>query len=160
MSNQLKASAMRVQEFLSRHGHEFVVKELPSSTRTAIDAANAIGCSVGQIAKSLIFKDNNTDSPILIVASGTNRVSTDKVEKATGITLAKADAEFVRERVGYAIGGVPPVAHKEQIRTLLDPDLKKYASIWAAAGTPNAVFELKAGDLQKLTGGEWIELAK
>ena len=158
--NQLKPSAQRVQDFLATHGSDYLVKELPGSTRTARDAAEAIGCEVAQIAKSLIFRDVDSGNPILIIASGTNRVSLPKVEEATGIKIGKADAEFVKERVGYAIGGVPPVAHYSDVVTILDPDLKKYQTIWAAAGTPNAVFELKPHELDRLTNGRWVPLAE
>lgn len=156
----LKSSAQRVQDFLAAHQSGCLVKELPGSTRTARDAAEAIGCEVAQIAKSLIFKDEDSGNPILIIASGINRVSVPKVQEATGIKIGKADAEFVKERVGYAIGGVPPVAHHSDVVTILDPDLKKYRTIWAAAGTPNAVFELNPHDLDRLTEGRWVPLAE
>jgi prolyl-tRNA editing enzyme YbaK/EbsC (Cys-tRNA(Pro) deacylase) len=158
--NQLKPSAQRVQDFLTSYGSEYLVKELPGSTRTARDAAKAIGCEVAQIAKSLIFRDEDSGNPVLIIASGTNRVSLTKVQQATGLKIGKADAEFVRERIGYAIGGVPPVAYNNDVVTILDPDLKKYQTIWAAAGTPNAVFELKPDELDRLTNGRWIPMAE
>ena len=160
MNEIQKPSAKRVQEFLTANGFNFSVKELPSSTRTAAEAAKSIGCTVSQIAKSLIFKDTKSGNPVLVVASGSNQVDTAKVERATGLRLAKVNALFVKERVGYVIGGVPPIAHNENIRTILDPDLKQYVSIWAAAGTPNAVFELESNDLESLTNGTWVELAK
>lgn len=160
MSLELKASSQRVQDFLSQHGQQFVVKQMPASTRTAAEAAQAVGCSIGQIAKSLIFKDKQTGDPVLIVASGANMVCTKKVEQATGIKLGKADADFVREKVGYAIGGVPPVAHHAKVTTILDPSLQSYEAIWAAAGTPNSLFELHSKDLELLTQGTWVELAK
>ena len=160
MSEELKASSAKVQACLSQHGYEFIVQQLPASTRTATEAAKAIGCSVPQIAKSLIFKNAETSEPILVIASGSNMVCTDKIEKAIGLKLSKANAQFVREKIGYAIGGVPPIAHKEKVTTIIDPDLKQYDTLWAAAGTPNSVFELKAGDLESLTGGRWVELAK
>ncbi|WP_070965569.1 YbaK/EbsC family protein [Vibrio sonorensis] len=160
MSQQLKTSSSKVQDFLSQHGHEFVVQQMPASTRTAAEAADAIGCTVSQIAKSLIFKHGETGEPVLVVASGTNMVCTDKVKLATGITLEKANATFVREKVGYAIGGVPPVAHNDKVHTLLDSDLKQYAEIWAAAGTPNSVFALNPKNLGELTSGTWIDLSK
>ena len=87
-------------------------------------------------------------------------VCADKIEQQTGIPLEKANAAFVREKVGYAIGGVPPVAHTAKVQTLLDQDLKQYGEIWAAAGTPNTVFRLKAADLDSLTGGQWLDVAK
>ena len=160
MTESLKSSAGRVQEYLSRYDCDFVVKELPGSTRTAKDAAEGIGCSVSQIAKSLIFRDRISGNPVLVIASGSNRVSTSKIESVLDVRLDKADPDFVKARVGYAIGGVPPVAHLEPLLTILDPDLKNYDVIWAAAGTPNAVFELVPGDLTKLTGGRWVPLAK
>lgn len=158
--NQLKPSAQRVQDFLAAHRSDYLVKQLPGSTRTAIDAAEAIGCEVAQIAKSLIFRDEDSGNPVLIITSGTNRVSLTKVEEATGLKIGKADAEFVKQRVGYAIGGVPPVAHNSDVVTILDPDLKKYRTIWAAAGTPNAVFELQPHELDRLTNGQWVPLAE
>lgn len=160
MEPGLSNSAKRVQEFLFMRGFTFEVKELPSSTRTSQEAADSIGCTVSQIAKSLVFRDKETDRPILVIASGSNRVDVKKIQRATGLKLGKADGNYVKERVGYAIGGVPPVAHNEPLETILDPDLKKYDVIWAAAGTPFAVFQLKPADLEPLTNGKWIELAE
>ena len=134
--NKLKASAQRVQDFLAAHQAGYLVKELPSSTRTARDAAEAIGCQVAQIAKSLIFRDEDSGHLILIIVSGINRVALLKVQEATGLKIAKATADFVKQRVGNAIGGVPPVAHDDDVVTILDPDLKKYQKIWAAAVPP------------------------
>ncbi|QFT39810.1 MULTISPECIES: YbaK/EbsC family protein [unclassified Vibrio] len=160
MSMELKSSSLKVQEFLSRNGQDFVVQEMPSSTRTASDAAESIGCTVSQIAKSVIFKHGETGEPVLVVASGANMVCADKVKEATGIVLTKADASFVREKVGYAIGGVPPVAHHSSVHTILDNDLNQYSEIWAAAGTPNSVFKLNPQKLGELTQGQWVDLAK
>jgi len=160
MQTSLKTSSEKVQAFLNQHGQEFIVQQMPDSTRTAVDAANAIGCTVDQIAKSLIFRNKTSGEAVLIVASGTNVVCMDKVKASTGITLEKADAAFVREKVGYAIGGVPPVAHNEQVTTILDASLQQHETIWAAAGTPNSVFKLAPQDLNTLTNGEWIMLAK
>lgn len=158
MTNVTKTSAKRVQEYLRSYDFDFTVKEFQESTRTALDAANAIGCEVSQIAKSLIFRDKKSNTPVLVVASGANMVCTRKIEKAMGVKLGKADADFVREHTGYAIGGVPPIAHKEKIMTVLDADLQQVETIWAAAGTPNAMFALQASQLANLTDGEWIEL--
>lgn len=160
MKSSLSQNARRVQDCLAALGFSFEVKELPGSTRTAAEAAASIGCSIGQIAKSLIFKDDRTDQPVLVVASGDNRVDLAKVGKATGLVLVKADGRYVKENVGYAIGGIPPVGHDRPLRTLLDPDLQRYQQIWAAAGTPFAVFALAPFDLPAMTGGEWIELAQ
>ena len=160
MSQELRDSARRVQDYLSERGFDFQVKELQSSTRTAQEAADSIGCGVAQIAKSLIFRDKATELPVLIVASGANRVDIKKVQRTTGIKLGRADGNYVKENVGYAIGGVPPVAHNTPLKTLLDPDLRNHETIWAAAGTPFAMFELGAEDLESLTGGMWVELSE
>ncbi len=160
MNDELSASAKRVQDFLAQKGFSFNVKEFPDSTRTSQDAANAIGCEVGQIAKSLVFKDTNSNQPILIIASGSNRVDVNKVQQSENMILGKANGKFVKEKVGFAIGGIPPVAHNQPLQTLLDEDLKKYDIIWAAAGTPNAVFELNPMDLESMTEGKWIDLAE
>lgn len=160
MSQQLPGSAQRVQDFLSANGFTCAVQQLPGSTRTAQEAADNVGCTVSQIAKSLIFKDKATKQPILIIASGSNRVDIKKIHQATGLQLGKADGNFVKETVGYAIGGIPPVGHTTPLRTILDPDLKKYQTIWAAAGTPFAVFRLHPNELAIMTGGEWIDLAE
>ena len=160
MGTELSDSAKRVQNFLSAKGFSFDVKELPSSTRTAQEAADSIECTVPQIAKSLVFKEKKTNCPILIIASGSNRVDVKKIQKYTGLKLGKADGKFVKNRVGYAIGGVPPVGHNEPLETLLDEDLKQYETIWAAAGTPFAVFQLRPADLEPLTNGKWIDLAE
>jgi prolyl-tRNA editing enzyme YbaK/EbsC (Cys-tRNA(Pro) deacylase) len=160
MTTILSDSAKRVQDFLHSKGFSFEVKELPGSTRTAQEAADSIGCSVSQIAKSLVFKDKKTDRPVLVIASGSNRVDLKKIQKSTGFELGRADGNYVKERVGYAIGGVPPAGHIEPLETILDPDLKKYDVIWAAAGTPFAVFMLKPIDLEVLTEGKWVELSE
>lgn len=159
MSTQLTGSAKRVQDFLVDNGFSCTVKELPDSTRTADEAAKAIGCEVAQIAKSLIFIDRMSGNPILVIASGANQVDVRKIESSTGLHLIKADGKFVKERVGFAIGGVPPVGHQEKIRTFLDPTLMNYEWIWAAAGTPFAVFRLSSNEIQKMTHGEFIDLA-
>ena len=160
MESKLSDSAKRVQDFLSAKGYSFKVRELPGSTRTAQEAADSIGCAVAQIAKSLVFREKGTSLPILVIASGSNRVDLAKIERETGLRLGKADGNFVKEKVGYVIGGIPPVGHNEPLETILDPDLKNYDEIWAAAGTPFAVFQLKPADLEPLTNGRWVELAE
>lgn len=157
--SMLKPSAQRVQKALAAHGLGLEVREFPASTRTAEDAAAAIGCTVAQIAKSLIFRGKTTDRPVLVIASGVNRVDEKKVSTLIGEKIGKADAEFVRARTGFAIGGVPPVGHLEPPITLIDRDLLALSEIWAAAGTPNAVFRLTPGDLAILTGGQVAEVA-
>ena len=156
--NKLSKSASRVQDFLKTKGLEFKVVELSASTRTANDAANAIGCTVAQIVKSLIFCTKETKRPILVLASGVNRVDEKLVSNHVGEKIEKADAAFALEVTGYAIGGIPPVAHKKQIITFIDQDLLQYPELWAAAGTPNAVFCLKSVNLQDLTLGKVVNI--
>lgn len=156
MSTNLKKSAEKVQNVLNEFGFELNVVEFSDSTRTSEDAAKAIGCTVGQIAKSLIFKGKTTEKPILIVASGPNRVNEKAVKEYTGEKLGKADAAFVLEHTGFAIGGIPPIAHKEPITTFVDEDLLKFDEIWAAAGTPNAVFKLTPKILLEITKAKVI----
>ena len=150
MTSELSHSAMRVQEYLAARGHALRVVELADSTRTAADAAGAIGCEVAQIVKSLVFRAKDSGRPVLVVASGVNRVDEAKVAALLGEPVGKADAAFVRERTGFAIGGVPPVGHAERIVTIMDEDLQQYGEIWAAAGTPHAVFRLTPDILREL----------
>lgn len=160
MTAGLQDSAQRVQAFITAKGFSFTVRELPGSTRTAEEAARSIGCEVAQIAKSLVFKEEGSGQPVLVIASGAHKVDVGKIEEATGWKLGRADGRYVKERVGYAIGGIPPVGHTVPLTTILDRELKKHAVIWAAAGTPFAVFALRPGDLQPLTGGRWLDLAQ
>jgi prolyl-tRNA editing enzyme YbaK/EbsC (Cys-tRNA(Pro) deacylase) len=156
MSDPLSPSAQRVQDALARLGLALQVVELPGSTRTAVEAAQAIGCQVGQIVKSLVFKGKRSGRPVLVAASGPNRVDERKIEALISEPLGKADAEFVRQRTGFVIGGVPPVGHSELLETFIDQDLLQYEEIWAAAGTPHAVFHLTPADLVRITGGRVI----
>ncbi|THB70048.1 MAG: YbaK/EbsC family protein [Desulfobulbaceae bacterium] len=160
MKKPLSNSAQKVQDYLSGQGYDLKVIERDDSTRTAAEAAESVGCKVGQIAKSLIFRNKRDSSPILIVASGANRVDTKKVSAVLGFKLGRADGNYVKEHVGFAIGGIPPVGHLNKLQTILDPDLKKYDSIWAAAGTPHALFEITPDALQDITDGIWVELAE
>lgn len=155
---EISTSAQKVQQTLDIHGLSRKVTELPSSTRTAPEAAQAIGCQVGQIAKSLIFKGKRSGRPILVIASGANRVSEEKLEKLILEPLGKADAEFVRMQTGFAIGGIPPVGHNQPLLTFIDKDLLQYEDIWAAAGTPQAVFNLTPEELVRITQGEVCDL--
>lgn len=158
MNNSLSKSAQSVQDILIKKGFEFKVVELSASTHTANDAANTIGCEVAQIIKSLVFKTKETNKPILVLASGSNRVSEKVIETQVGEKIEKADADFIREITGFAIGGVPPVGHKQIIDTFIDSDLLHFKELWAAAGTPNAVFSLNSADLENLTGGKIISI--
>ncbi|MGM9988199.1 MAG: YbaK/EbsC family protein [Bacillaceae bacterium] len=151
MSSTLKKSSQKIQEKLNEFGLELQVVELAASTRTSQEAADAIGCTVSQIAKSLIFKGKNSQKPILIVASGTNRVNEKRIKEYIGEKLDKADANFVLEWTGFAIGGIPPLGHTNPITTFIDEDLLQYDEIWAAAGTPNSVFKLTPAILVEIT---------
>ena len=158
MGDGLSSSAKKFQAILENSSYDLQVIELPDSTRTAVEAAQAVGCQVGQIVKSLIFKAKRSQRPILVVASGNNRVNEKRIEARIGEPLGKADAEFVRAKTGFAIGGVPPIGHLEPPQTFIDQDLFQYEEIWAAAGTPHAVFRLTPQILRELTGGEVIEI--
>jgi prolyl-tRNA editing enzyme YbaK/EbsC (Cys-tRNA(Pro) deacylase) len=150
-------SALKVQAVL---GEDFEVLEFETSTRTAAEAAAAIGCTVGQIAKSLIFRAVDSGRPVLAIASGSVRVDEARLSEILGEDIGRADAAFVREQTGYAIGGVPPVGHRSQSVILIDETLLTFDTIWAAGGTPNAVFRLKPDDLVRLTGGTVAAIAQ
>lgn len=153
MSPQLSPSAQKVQEAL---GPGYTVLESEVPTRTAQQAADRVGCTLGQIVKSLIFRGATSGKPILVLTSGANRVDEAKVSGYAGESLGRADPDFVRQVTGFAIGGIPPLAHAQPMETYLDEDLLQFASIWAAAGTPNALFELTPAQLQELTGGRIV----
>ena len=156
--NNLKSSAQRVQSALERLGLSLQVVELPASTRTAAEAADSIGCTLGQIAKSLVFKTRQTNKPILVIASGKNRVDEKIIANLVGEKIGKADADFVRQHTGFSIGGVPPVGHNELIETFIDADLIAYNEIWAAAGTPYAVFRTTGDVLLRATKGKVVTI--
>lgn len=148
-------SIMAVEQALLDAALSLDVRVLAASTRTAVDAATAIGCRVGQIVKSLLFKSVETGKPVLVLASGTNRVDETKISTMVGDKIIKADAAFTRESTGFAIGGVAPIGHKMKIPfVFIDEDLLHYDQLWAAAGTPHAVFSLAPADLIKLTNGK------
>ena len=151
------SSALKVQAAL---GDRFQVLEFDSSTRTAADAAAAIGCEVAEIAKSLIFRGQTSGRAVMIIASGVDRVDEKKAAAAVGEPIARADADFVREATGFAIGGVPPIGHKTKPVVLIEEQLMRFAEIWAAAGTPNAVFCLTPSDLVEMTGGRVAAVAR
>lgn len=158
MNDSLSPSAQKVQDALNKLGLALQVVELPASTRTAKEAAQAIGVEVGQIVKSLIFKAKRSGRPILVIASGVNRVNEKTIEGLIQEPLGKADADFVRQRTGFVIGGVPPLGHSEPLETFVDEDLLRYDEVWAAAGTPHAVFRLSPADLERMTGGRLISI--
>jgi prolyl-tRNA editing enzyme YbaK/EbsC (Cys-tRNA(Pro) deacylase) len=151
MQEKTTSSVGTVKDFLKEHGFSGDVVELGESARTAEQAAQAVGVGVGQICKSLVFRGKQTMNAVLVVTSGSNRVDEKKISRLLSEPIEKADADFVREHTGYAIGGVPPIAHATKITTLIDEDLLKHDEIWAAAGHPNAVFKLTPEQLLTLT---------
>lgn len=150
----LSPSAQKVQDALAASGFTQQVVEFSQTTRSSAEAAAAIGCEVGDIAKSILFRAANSGQAVMVIASGTNRIDEKKVATLLGEKLKKADPDFVRNATGYAIGGVPPLGLASKIRIFVDLDLKKRPRIWAAAGTPNAVFPLSFDDLVRMTAGE------
>lgn len=136
----------------------YPVSTFPAGTRTAVDAAAAIGCDVAQIVKSLVFR-KDSGGALLVLASGRSRVDEAKVGALVGEPIGKADAAFVREVTGFAIGGVPPAGHGEPIDTLVDQDLLSLGELWAAAGTPQTVFPIAAEELVRVTGGRVADVA-
>ncbi len=151
---QLSSSAQKIQALLNSLGYNYTVIEHAESTRTAQEAADRAGCELGQIVKSLIFRGKTSGKPILVLTSGVNRVDEKRISGYAGESISRADADFVRTVTGYAIGGVPPIGHNEKMETYLDEDFLQYKMVWAAAGTPNAIFELTIDDLQKMTEGK------
>jgi prolyl-tRNA editing enzyme YbaK/EbsC (Cys-tRNA(Pro) deacylase) len=151
-------TALRTSALLREAGLDARVVEFEQPTRTSAEAAAAIGCAVAEIAKSIVFRGRTSGQAVIVVASGDNRVSEAKVAATLGEPLARADADFVRAATGYAIGGVAPIGHTQPVKLLLDEDLKRFETIWAAAGTPFSVFPLKPEELRRLTGAEWTDV--
>jgi len=151
--SEFPASVRRVAEALDAHGHEGGIRFLEESARTAAEAAAALGCSVAEIAKSIVFRRRDDDAPVVVITSGDNRVDRAKVSALVG-DVGKADADFVREATGFAIGGVSPVGHRSETVLLVDRDLGRFETVWAAAGHPHAVFPLTPGQLAAWTGVE------
>ena len=147
----LPDGVQRVAAALQEKGHPHGPRMLDNSARTAQEAADALGIAVGQIAKSIIFRRKSDDAAVLVVTSGDRRVDEKKVEAHVG-KVGRADADFVKSRTGFSIGGVSPVAHATPPVTLIDQDLLRFDVVWAAAGHPHSVFPLQPGDLQRLTG--------
>ncbi|MEZ4866936.1 MAG: YbaK/EbsC family protein [Caldilineaceae bacterium] len=154
----LKASAQRVQDTLSALGFTNQVFELTEPARSAPEAATALGCAVGQIAKSLVFKGVQSERAILVIASGAHRVNEKLMATHVGEKLTKPDANFVREQTGFAIGGIPPVGHTQPLQTYIDEELLHQPQIWAAAGHPHALFALTPAELVRMTGGHVVTM--
>lgn len=151
-------TAQRIQRLLEEAGIVSTVVEFEQPTRTSAEAAAAVGCTVAEIAKSVVFRAKTSGQAVVIVASGENRVSEDKVSALVGEKLGRADADFVRESTGFAIGGVAPLGHSKPVKLFLDADLQRFERIWAAAGTPFTVFPVTPADLAKLTGAAWSDV--
>lgn len=160
MTITLHPKAAFIQDELTRSGLTCQVIEMPDSTRTAQEAADAIGTTVAQIVKSLVFRAKTSGQAVIVLASGINRVDEKRIRDLIGETIEKADADFVREQTGYAIGGVAPLGYPQPLRTFIDEDLLQYAEIWAAAGTPHAVFSLSPEELISISHGEVSPIKK
>jgi prolyl-tRNA editing enzyme YbaK/EbsC (Cys-tRNA(Pro) deacylase) len=157
MAEQTSGSLERVRAALLAAGHADTISEFPQTTRTAEEAAAAIGCTVAQIAKSIVFRSGI--QAVVVVASGTNRVDPARAASALNIELSRADAGFIRQATGFAIGGVSPVGHLNPPLMLIDHDLLALDPIWAAAGTPNHIFQTTTANLIRLTGATVAEVA-
>ncbi|TMH66213.1 MAG: YbaK/EbsC family protein [Betaproteobacteria bacterium] len=145
-------TALRTSQLLREAGIDTHVVEFEQPTRTSVEAAAAIGCSVAEIAKSIVFRGQDSGQAVVVIASGDNRVSEAKVAAELGEPLTRADADFVRTTTGYAIGGVAPIGHSQPVKLLLDEDLRRFETVWAAAGTPFSVFPVRPDQLRALTG--------
>jgi len=156
--NALPPAAERVQKAAEALGLDVTVMIMPASTHTAEQAAAAAGCTIGQIVKSLIFQGKTSKKPYLLLVSGTNRVNEKAVAVTLGEPIARPDATFVRDETGFAIGGIPPLGHDRKLVPYLDADLLQYGTVWAAAGTPNAVFEVSPQALKDATGAVVISV--
>jgi prolyl-tRNA editing enzyme YbaK/EbsC (Cys-tRNA(Pro) deacylase) len=156
--HQSGGSTVQVQQALRECGLSTVVREMPASTRTAKEAAAAIGCGVGQIAKSLVFRGRESGRPLLVIVSGTNRVNEPAFAALVGEPIERATPDFARETTGYAIGGIPPVGLVRPMSVWMDRDLLVYEQIWAAAGTPFAVFSIPPRELQRVSGAALVDV--
>jgi prolyl-tRNA editing enzyme YbaK/EbsC (Cys-tRNA(Pro) deacylase) len=146
----------RVREALIAAGQDETIRAFPEGTRSAVDAARAVGCSVAQIVKSLVFRAG--EDPVLILMSGSNRVDLTKASHVLGLRLEAADGTWVRKTTGFAIGGVAPIGHERSPRVLIDEDLMSLSTLWAAAGSPNHVFAIEPAALQQITGGHVADI--
>lgn len=151
-------TALRIQQLVTDAGLPGQVVEFEQPTRTSAEAAAAIGCTVAEIAKSVVFRGKASGQAVVVVASGDNRVSEEKVAALVGEKLGRADADFVREGTGFAIGGVSPLGATKPVRMLLDRDLQRFEKVWAAAGTPFTVFPLTPAELARVTAAPWSDI--
>jgi prolyl-tRNA editing enzyme YbaK/EbsC (Cys-tRNA(Pro) deacylase) len=155
----LSDAAQRVQDALRAAGFANTVLELEVPVKTAAAAAEAVGCTPAQIVKSLVFQGASSGVPVLVVASGANRVSEAKLEGLLGEPVRMGPPKFVREVTGYAIGGIPPLGHAQKLDTIVDTHLMALDGLWAAAGHPNSLFPLTPEELLRMTGGRVAEVA-
>jgi prolyl-tRNA editing enzyme YbaK/EbsC (Cys-tRNA(Pro) deacylase) len=155
----LSRSAQRVQDALAAGGYPNRVLELAEPVKTAQAAADAVGCTAAQIVKSLVFRGAESGKPVLVVASGANRVDTDRLAALLGEPVVMGDPKFVRATTGFAIGGIPPVGHATALDVIIDAHLMTFESLWAAAGHPNSLFPLTPSELAGMTGGRVAEVA-
>ncbi|HEY1777938.1 MAG TPA: YbaK/EbsC family protein [Solirubrobacteraceae bacterium] len=155
----LPRAARRVAQVLASRGHTAEIRILSDSARSAAEAASALGVAQAQIVKSMVFHGRSSDTPVLALVGGTSRVDPDLLAACVGEPVGRADADWVRERTGFAIGGVPPLGHSEPLRTVADRSLVALALLWAAAGTPHAVFPMRGDELVALTGAELADIA-
>lgn len=158
--SELKPAAQRVQEALRARGLDSQVRHMRQTTRTAEEAAAACGCAVGQIVKSLIFRGGRSGKPYLLLVSGANRVDEKGVGERIGEPLRRPNAQYVREATGFAIGGIPPLGHAAPPATFMDEALLAYATVWAAAGTPDAVFPIAPAQLAEATGATIVAVGR
>lgn len=158
MSRALSPAAQKVQEALRARGFAYEIVESAPATRTAAEAARLVGCDIGQIAKSLVFRAKQTDRPILVIASGANQVNEFRIGMYLKEPVEKAPAALVHRATGFAVGGIPPLGHATTLETFIDQDLMKHQEIWAAGGTPNALFKLAPADLKTMTGGQVVKV--
>lgn len=158
MEQNLGNSAQKFQEVLNKYGIELKVVQFTETTKTSQDAAKVIGCDLGQIAKTIIFKGKNSGNPVCVIASGKNRINEKKIEGYLKEPIEKASPDFVLEKTGFVIGGVPPIGHSHAITIFIDQDLQKYESLWTAAGNPHTVFKLSPQELIKITQGMVISV--
>lgn len=156
--NALPPAAERVHAAAVALGLPVEIRIMPATTRTAAEAAAACGCAVGQIVKSLIFQEKDSRLPLLFLVAGTNRVNEAAVAARLGQAIVRPGADFVRESTGFAIGGVPPLGHSPALVPYIDADLLQYETVWAAAGTPNAVFAVDPKALRDATNGIVIDV--
>lgn len=156
--SQQSDSVQRVAQLLKDMNHDKTIVMLPSTGRTSAEAAESLGCQVAEIAKSIVFRRVSDDAAVMVIASGANRIDEQKVSAIVG-DIGKANAKFVRDRIGYAIGGVCPIGHTTKSVILLDQDLFAFDTVWAAAGHPHAVFSMTPAQLRAMTNAPVVDIA-